>query len=107
MVALPAMIEPDGIPGEQAPHDRGQWRLVRPQQQVEMGRKQSPGETLRLGLVEKTRKTSDEPLPIVVVEKHDRTFDPANDDMLKKAGNVEPRAAWHAQRLPRAPGVVN
>ncbi len=95
MVALPAMIEPDGIPGEQAPHYGRQGDHAGAQEHMRMIRHQRPGVTNRLRFGQKPRQPGEEILPILVVPDDVPPFDTADHDVVEHPWRVKPSLAWH------------
>jgi len=52
-----------------------------------------PSDDLRRRLLQQPRQATNEVLPVRVFEKHPASLDPSDDDVLQKAGKVEPWTA--------------
>ena len=84
-----------GIPGQQAPHYRGDWYVAGFEQEMEMIGNQRPGVTSRSGFGDDGAQTLEEIISILIILEDPLTFNTTTYDMVQSAGGVDARFSWH------------
>ena len=90
-----ATIEVRRITGEQRSHRATQRLCNRPEQEMHVVRHQSPRVHVDRASLDEQADATEKIFAIRVIDEDRATFDTARDDVVKRAGRVESRAARH------------